>query len=93
MTPEANLYIVVAPMPKTTYKMRKKRGGINKLKNEIFKHLKGNCLKVNFIDINESRVFPNISMRDSDHLRRPGWMAEYARLLEKIVVKLKSDSD
>ena len=88
MTPEADLYFVVAPMPKTTYLERKEKGEINKLKNELFEYLNSSCLKVNFIDINVNRIFPDIAMRDSDHLRRPGWTAEYARLLKQIIVKL-----
>ena len=33
MAPEAGLYIMVAPMPKTTYLQRKEKGEINKLKD------------------------------------------------------------
>jgi hypothetical protein len=91
IAPEADLYILVAPMPKTTYLQRKGKGEINKLKNEIFEYLKGNCSKIHFIDINEYRIFPNIAMRDSDHLRRPGWTAEYARLLKQIIKEIESD--
>ena len=93
MAPEANLYIVIAPIPKTTYLKRKEKGEINKLENVLIDRLKNNCSKINFIDVNKYRIFPDVAMRDSDHLRRPGWMAEYARLLEKIVIKLKLNSD
>jgi len=93
MAPEAGLYIMVAPMPKTTYLQRKEKGEINKLKDILINHLNNNCSKINFIDINEHRVFPDVAMRDSDHLRRPGWTAEYARLLKKIIVKLESYSN
>ena len=64
-----------------------------KLENVLINRLKNNCSKINFIDVNKYRIFPDVAMRDSDHLRRPGWMAEYARLLEKIVIKLKLNSD
>ena len=61
------------------------KGEINKLKDTLINHLNNNCSKINFIDINEHRVFPDVAMRDSDHLRRPGWTAEYARLLKQII--------
>jgi len=88
---EANLYFVVAPMPESTYLKRKDKGEIKKIKNKLLKQLKNSCLKVDFIDINEHRVFPDIAMRDSDHLRRPGWTAEYARLLKQIIKEIESD--
>jgi hypothetical protein len=93
IAPEANLYFVVAPMPETTYLKRKEKGEIKKIKNKLLKQLKNSCLKVDFIDINEHRIFPDIAMRDADHLRRPGWTAEYARLLKQIIVKLESYSN
>jgi len=91
LTPEANLYFVVAPMPETTYLKRKEKGEIKKIKNKLLEQLKNSCLKVDFIDINEHRIFPDIAMRDPDHLRRPGWTAEYARLLKQIIKEIESD--
>jgi len=88
IAPKADLYIMIAPMPETTYLKRKKKGEIDKLKDALISLLNNNCTKINFIDINEYRVFPDIAMRDSDHLRRPGWTAEYAKLLKQIIVKL-----
>ena len=85
MIPKIDLYFVMAPMPKTTYLKRKEKGEIDSLRNKLLEHLNGSCSNINFIDINEYRVFPDISMRDSDHLRRPGWTAEYARLLKEII--------
>jgi len=41
--------------------------------------------------LHEYRIFPDIAMRDSDHLRRPGWTAEYARLLKQIIKEIESD--
>jgi hypothetical protein len=40
---------------------------------------------------NEHRIFPDIAMRDPDYLRRPGWTAEYARLLKQIIKEIESD--
>jgi hypothetical protein len=91
--PETDLYFVLAPMPKTTYLKRKEKSEIKELKNKLINHLKGDCPKVDFIDLNEYRIFPDLAMRDSDHLRRPGWTAEYARLLKKIIVKLELNSN
>jgi hypothetical protein len=91
MAPEADLYILLAPMPKTTYLQRKEKGEINKLKDILINHLNNNCSKINFIDINEHRIFPDVAMRDADHLRRPGWTAEYARLLKQIIKKLSDN--
>jgi hypothetical protein len=85
MLPEADLYFVIAPMPEITYLKRKEKGEINFLRDKIFNHLDGDCSKVNFIDINEYEIFPDVAMRDSDHLRRPGWTAEYARLLRQVI--------
>jgi len=89
--PETDLYFVLAPMPETTYLKRKEKSEIKKIKNKLLKQLKNSCLKVGFIDINEHRVFPDIAMRDSDHLKRPGWTAEYARLLKQIIKEIESD--
>ena len=85
MIPKIDFYFIVAPMPKTTYLKRKEKGEIDSLRNKLLEHLNGSCSNINFIDINEYRVFPDIAMRDSDHLRRPGWTAEYARLLKEII--------
>jgi len=92
MTSNTELYIVIAPMPKTTYLKRKKEGEINKLKDMLINRLDNDCKKINFIDINEYRVFPDIAMRDANHLRRPGWTTEYAILLKQIILKLESYS-
>jgi len=85
MTPESDLYIIIAPIPTTTYLKRKEKDEIKKLKTKLFNYLNNDCLNFNFIDLNEYRVFPDVSMRDSNHLRRPGWTAEYAKLLKYIV--------
>ena len=92
-SPESDLYIILAPMAKTTYLRRKEKGEINKFKKILINHLNNNCSKINFIDINEYRIFPDIAMRDSDHLRRPGWTAEYARLLKQIIKEIELDSN
>jgi len=62
-----------------------------KLKDVLISRLKNDCSKINFIDINKYRIFPDIAMRDSDHLRRPGWTAEYARLLKQIIKNFELD--
>jgi hypothetical protein len=43
------------------------------------------------IDINENRIFPDIAMRDPDHLRRPGWVEEYGRILKQVIKKLSNN--
>jgi hypothetical protein len=55
----------------------------------LINRLNNNCSKIHFIDINKYRIFPDTAMRDSNHLRRPGWTAEYASLLKQIIVKLE----
>jgi len=91
IAPEADLYIMIAPIPRTAYLQRKENGEINKFKDILIDRLSNSCSKFNFIDVNEYRIFPDIAMRDSDHLRRPGWTAEYARLLKQIIKEIELD--
>ena len=87
MAPVSSLYFVVAPIPETAYIKMKEKGEIKKMKNKLANLLDDNCLKVNFIDLNEYRIFPDTAMRDLEHLRRPGWTAEYARVLKQFVIE------
>jgi len=85
---QAVLHIILAPMPNSVYIQRKRDGEIIRLYKNILNLLSGKCLSIYFVDMNEKRNFPDYAMRDADHLKRPGWTAEYARLLHDYISEI-----
>jgi len=84
---------VVAPLPKTVKQIWKKRGVLSWIKSDITSSMPPECQSIDLFDINEYTVFPDAAMRDSDHLRRPGWTNFYAIKLSEVFNKLLEDKN
>ena len=82
------LYVVIAPVPTTTYFAWKQKNKINKIKKSILENESKFCKNINFFDINEITKFPDHAFRDTDHLRSPGWTAKFAKEINKLVNEL-----
>ena len=78
------IHLIRSPMPKTVVKEWEKKGVMKKLNQNIASY----CPKIKFFTTESSWNVPDSAMRDSDHLKRPGWTNFYALILTKMVRSL-----
>lgn len=80
------LHLVRAPVPESVESARRD-GGYADLERAVAAAT-GDCAATVTADINRRERFPDHAFRDADHLRRPGWTARYAALLNEYVAAL-----
>jgi len=83
-----NLYFIFAPIPEKIYNKWINSRIIENLKDQILSLNNTSCQNISVIDINSYHIYPNYAFRDSDHLKTPGWTAEFAREIYRIIKKL-----
>lgn len=81
-------HILWAPAPATVHAAWRRRGYLEGVRRAILDIAGPACAKVRFDDFNRETTYPDHAFRDSDHLRRPGWLTHYGVALRDYIAGL-----
>ena len=83
-----DIFIQIAPIPQSTYDQWRISETLSHFRIIIEEFFQKKCTNGRIVDEKGIFIFPDESMRDSDHLIRHDWTNAYAVILDDIVRSL-----